>query len=180
MNSVSIEGKTFDLYLSRDQINNLVNDIAISINQYAADLAEPVILISILDGSFMFMSDLVRKLDFQHKIEFVKLKSYDGLTSTKTVQYLLELDTDIEGKHIIIVEDIIDTGLTIESFVAKIRSKNPLSLKIAALFSKPEVHNDIINIDFLGQEIPPLFIVGYGLDLNGFGRNLPEIYNLRI
>ena len=126
------------------------------------------------------MADLVRQLTFPHKIQFVKLSSYEDMESRGEVEFVLDLRTEVDGKHVVVIEDIIDTGLTIESFIAKLEARNPLSVKICTLLSKPDVHNDIVDIHFLGKEIPPEFVVGYGLDLNGYGRNLPHIYKLKV
>lgn len=179
-NSISLEGKTFELYLSDEEIAEIVQRLADAINEAYGRYQLDVILVSILDGSFIFMADLVRKLNFSHKVHFVKLKSYDDMESTAEVKYMLDLDVDVSGKHVLIIEDIIDTGLTLESFTAKLLKSEPLSVKICTLLSKPEVHNDIVAVEYVGKEIPPEFIVGYGLDLNGYGRNLPAIYKLKV
>lgn len=178
-NSVVIEDKTFYKYLDANELDHIVADIARRINQAYSGKGK-VLLVSILDGSFIFMSDLVRKLNFPHEISFVKLASYDGMESTKQVAFLLDLKKEVHDQHVIVVEDIIDTGLTIEAFLEKLKTYNPLSISVCALLSKPEVHNDIIAVDFVGKEIPPEFIIGYGLDLNGQGRHLPDIYKLKV
>lgn len=176
---VTIEQKTFQLFLSAEEIDGFISTLASKINEDYQDKKE-IILISILDGSFIFMADLVRKLNFHHQIKFVKLRSYKDLESTGEVEFILDLDEELDDKDVLIVEDIIDTGLTIEAFLDRIKDMKPKSLKVCTLFSKPEVHNDIIKLDYIGQEIPPHFIVGYGLDLNGKGRHLPAIYKLKI
>lgn len=179
-NEVILEGKTFEKYISAKEIDSIISRLAGEINAEYKDVQSDIILISILDGSFIFMADLIRKLTFPHKIHFVKLKSYEGEESTGHVNYILDLQTDVSGKNVLVVEDIIDTGLTIESFVEKLSSQGPISVKICTLLSKPEVHNDIVPIDFVGKELPPEFVLGYGLDLNGYGRNLSSIYKLKI
>ena len=180
MKDVTIQGKTFGVYISAEEIAELTSTLAAQLNETYGNFKLDVILISILDGSFIFMADLVRKLTFPHQIHFVKIKSYHDMESTGEVEYVLDIDADVSDKHVVVVEDIIDTGLTIESFVDKLNRSNPLSVKICTLLSKPEVHNDIVNIDFVGKEIPAEFVIGYGLDLNGYGRNLPDIYKLKV
>lgn len=177
---VTLEGKVFEPYVRPKELDAIVSRLADELNESYKAYQLEVVLISILDGSFIFMADLVRKLDFPHKIHFVKLKSYSDTESTGEVKYILDLDTDVKGKHVIVVEDIVDTGLTIESFVEKLTKAEPLSVKTCALLSKPDVHNDIIDIQFVGMEIPPQFVIGYGLDINGLGRNLPGLYKLKI
>lgn len=175
-----LEDKTFEVYLSQTDIAALVSKLAAELNEEYGQYQLDVLLVSILDGSFIFMADLVRKLKFKHKIQFVKLRSYEDMESSGEVEFILDLNSDISDKHIVIIEDIIDTGLTIESFVDRLKAQNPLSIKTCTLLSKPEVHNDIVDIHFVGKEIPPEFVVGYGLDLNGYGRNLPHLYKLKV
>jgi len=170
--------KVFSLFISKDEINEILNQLTIDINSAYKDIKGEVVLVSILDGSFIFMADLVRKLDFDFDIEFVKIKSYQGLKSTGKFDVLLNLQNEVIGKHILIVEDIVDTGLTIEKFIEQLQELSPASVKVCTLLSKPEVHNDIINIDFVGKEIPPAFVIGYGLDIDGKARNLDGIYQL--
>lgn len=180
-NDVSFEDKVFEIYIPKEDLANTVSSLAAKLNKDYGAFDLEIILISILDGSFIFMADLVRQLTFPHKIHFVKLKSYQGMESTGQIQYILDMEsTEVTGKHVIIIEDIVDTGLTIASFVEKLEKADPLSVKTCALLSKPDVHNDIIDIHYLGKEIPPLFVIGYGLDINGYGRNLPGIYKLKI
>lgn len=180
MDIINIEGKDFQQFISKDEINKITNTLAQEINEYYKDLKEDLILISILDGSFVFMADLVRSITLDIEIEFVKLKSYEGTTSRGEVAHLLKLQKNIEGKNILVVEDIIDTGLTIEVFLEELVKKNPNSVKVCSFLSKPDSHNDIIKIDFLGKEISPEFVIGYGLDINGKARNLPNIYKLKV
>lgn len=178
MDIVTYFDKVFSLYISKKELDGILNSLAASINDTYKDVAEEVVLVSILDGSFIFMADLVRKLDFEFDIEFVKIRTYDGMKSTGDFELLLNLQKDIAGKHLLIIEDIVDTGLTIEKFIEQLEALNPVSIKVCTLLSKPEVHNDIINIDFIGKEIPPAFVIGYGLDIDGKARNLDGIYQL--
>ncbi len=135
------------------------------------------VLVGVLNGAFMFLADLSRKLDFEHEIEFVKLSSYDGTESTGTVQFDLDLMTDVEGRDIIVVEDIVDTGLTMKTFREHlIEERKVNSLSIATLLFKKELFEYEYALDYVGIEIPPVFVVGYGLDYNGLGRNLSSLY----
>ncbi len=177
-NRVYYDGKAFELFISEEKISDTVDRLAQDISKHYAHINEPLVLISILDGSFIFMADLIRSLDLEVSIQFVKLKSYQGTTSRGEVAHILKLQEDIKGKYVLVIEDIVDTGLTLEVFIEELRKKEPAEIKVCSLLSKPEVHNNIIDLDFVGMEIPPDFIIGYGLDLNGLGRQLPEIYRL--
>jgi len=180
MNEVTYDNKTFEIFIPEEAIANIIDRLAIEINEAYTEIAEPVVLISILDGSFIFMADLVRKLTVPIQIQFVKLKSYEDTSSRGEVAHLLKLQSSLAGRHVLVIEDIIDTGLTLEVFSEELRKQDPLSIKICTLLSKPEVHNDIINIDFVGQEIGPEFVIGYGLDINGEARQMPHIYKLKV
>lgn len=180
MESVIFEGKEFEVFIPEKEIKAITYRLAEEINKCYADLGKPLTLISILDGSFVFMADLIRQLNIDVKIQFVKLKSYEGTSSRGEVAHILKLQDNIEGEDLLIVEDIIDTGLTLEVFKEEISVMNPKSIRICTLLSKPEIHNEIVNIDFVGREIPPYFVIGYGLDINGKGRQLKDIYRLKI
>ena len=178
MRNVSFERKTFEVFIPKEEIDSIVQSLADQLNEKYIGSNKEVILVSILDGSFIFMADLIRKLKFDHSVEFVKIKSYEGTESSGEVDYILKLKANINDKVVIVLEDIIDTGLTIESFMDELKQKSPAILEICTLLSKPDVHNDIIPIDYIGKEIPPSFVIGYGLDINGKGRHLADIYHL--
>lgn len=178
--AITLEGKTFLPFITAEKIDETVSRLASELNEAYGKYQLEVLLISILDGSFIFMADLVRKLTFPHMIHFVKLRSYEDTESTGEVKFILDLDADVKGKHVVVVEDIIDTGLTIETFVEKLKKEDPLSVKTCTFLSKPDVHNDIVDMHYVGMEIPPDFVIGYGLDLNGYGRNLKHIYKLKV
>ncbi len=180
MAEITLYDKIFEPFIKAEEIAGLVKRLSIEINAAYQDIEEDIILISILDGSFIFMADLVRELSFDHQIHFVKLRSYRDMESSGEVATILNVSVDLTDKHVIVVEDIVDTGLTIEKFIDMLKSRSPLSVRVCSLLSKPEVHNDIIPIDYIGLEIPPVFVVGYGLDLNHLGRNLPDIYKLKM
>jgi hypoxanthine phosphoribosyltransferase len=154
-----------------------VKDIAEHISNDMENEDTPVFL-SILNGSFMFTSDLMKHIKFNCLLSFVKLSSYSGLASTGTVNELLGLNVDLTGKTVIILEDIVDTGVTLEHLVGTILKHKPKQLKIATMLFKPEAYKRNIKLDYVGISVPNEFIVGYGLDYNELGRNYPKIYKL--
>ncbi len=173
---IKVHDKFFAPYLSEQEIQQQIKKIAAAINtDYAG---KRPMCICILNGSFMFASDLFKNLTIDSEICFIKLASYKGTTSSGQVLTAIGLDVDIIGKDIIIVEDIIDTGKTLNEFLPKLLHQQPASLKIAALLHKPQATQFPIRIDYLGFTIPDKFVVGYGLDYDGLGRNLREIYQL--
>lgn len=136
---------------------------------------QKIILIGVLKGSFVFLSDLARAIDLDCEIEFIGVSSYEGMHSTGQVRIQNDLSRDVEGEHIILVEDIIDTGTTIDYLTKIFEVRKPKSLKVACLLSKPEAHKVPLTIDYTGFEISKEFVVGYGLDYNGLYRNLPNL-----
>jgi hypoxanthine phosphoribosyltransferase len=140
---------------------------------------EVPVFIGVLNGAFMVMSDFVKHYTQPCEISFVKMASYEGTSSTGEIKQLIGLSQSLEGRSVVIVEDIVDTGNTIEELKKIFESQNVKQLKIATLFFKPEAYTKNIPLDYIGFEIPNKFIVGYGLDYNGLGRNLPEIYQLQ-
>lgn len=176
MSLIKVHDKTFGPYLSEKEIQDKIKKIAVDISADYKD--KRPIFISILNGAFMFASDLFKNLTIEAEISFIKLASYKGTTSSGQVLTAIGLDVDIIGKHVIIVEDIIDTGRTLSVFLPKLLHQQPASLKIAALLHKPDAMIFPITIDYLGFTIPNKFVVGYGLDYDGLGRNLREIYQL--
>ena len=173
---VQLHDKQFGEYLSAEQIQTEVEKIATEINHDYKD--KQPLCIAILNGSFVFAADLFRLLTVDAEICFIKLASYKGTSSGGKVITAIGLDVDIIGRDIIIIEDIIDTGKTLHEFLPKLMHHNPTSLKIAALLHKPDASQYPINIDYKGFTIPNKFVVGYGLDYDGLGRNLKEIYQL--
>lgn len=168
--------KSFKPFLTKHEIDEAIEQIAKQINHDYAD--KNPLFIAILNGAFMFASDLFKKITIPAEISFIKLASYQGTKSTGTVITSIGLETDLFDRHVIIVEDIIDTGKTLSAFLPQLKHQQPQSLKICALLHKKEATKYPIDIDFLGFEIPNLFVVGYGLDYNGFGRNLDQIMQL--
>ena len=137
------------------------------------------LLLGVLNGAFMFVADLMRALDIDCEVSFVKLRSYDGTQTTGNVETLLGLDTDIEGRHVLLVEDIVDTGNTLHYFLPDLKQHHPASVELVALLLKPAALQQPLDIRYLGFEIENRFVVGYGLDYNGLGRNLPALYQLK-
>ena len=160
--------------ISREEIKNTVARLAKVIKEDYHD-TQPL-LISVLKGSFMFMADLIRQLDLPVEIDFIKLSSYGaGMKSSGEVKVVQELKTPIKGRDVLVIEDVVDTGLTISFLLNYLRKKKPASLKLCALTDKPSRHKAPVSIDYLGFTLPDKFIVGYGLDLNEKFRNLPDI-----
>ncbi|MFT6930208.1 MAG: adenylate kinase [Sediminicola sp.] len=173
---IKLHDKYFKPFLSKAEIETAVKKVAHAV---AADYKEEVpIFVGVLNGSFMFVSDVLKHYEHPCEVSFVKLSSYSGLTSTGIVETLLDVPENIEGRVVIILEDIIDTGRTLQKLVHLFANVNVKEFKIATLFYKPSVYNGEYTIDYVGMEIPDKFIVGYGLDYNELGRNLKEVYQL--
>ena len=174
--SVKLHDKTFDTYLSDDAIQQRVKELAARINKDYE--GKRPLFIAILNGSFMFASDIFKHLTIEAEISFIKLASYRGTKSSGTIVTSIGLDDDLYGRDVIILEDIVDTGKTLDEFLPKLQHQQPKSLKIVALLHKYEATKYPITIDYIGFKIPDKFVVGYGLDYDGLGRNLKEIYQL--
>jgi hypoxanthine phosphoribosyltransferase len=168
--------KTFKPYLTQSNIAEAIERIANQINQ---DYSEKnPLFIAILNGSFIFASDLFKKINIPAEISFIKLASYQGTKSTGNVITAIGLETDLFDRNVIVLEDIIDTGKTLSAFLPQLEHQQPRSLKVCTLLHKKEATKYPITIDYLGFEIPDLFVVGYGLDYNGYGRNLDQIMQI--
>lgn len=176
MSVITVHDKTFEIYLSEEIILKRVKEIAADINKDYA--GKRPLFIAILNGSFMFASDLFKQLNIEAELCFIKLASYKGMKSTGNVITSIGLEVDLFNKEVIIVEDIVDTGKTLHNFLPKLLHQQPASLKIATLLHKPEATEYPLQLDYVGFEIPNKFVVGYGLDYDGLGRNLKEIYQL--
>ncbi len=176
MNERIVKDKNFSVSSSENEIKKTVKNLADKIN---ADYnGKEIFFIGILNGVFMFASDLMKNIKVPCTIQFVKVASYQGTTSTGVIKELIGLNADIEGKEVVIIEDIVDTGFTMKSILSQLRQKNPASIRIASLIFKPESFKGGFDVDYIGFNIPNDFIVGYGLDYDGYGRNLPEIYTI--
>jgi hypoxanthine phosphoribosyltransferase len=176
MQKVTLKDKTFELSISYDKILEAIETMAAKINQDFVG-KEPLFLV-ILNGSFMFSADLMKKISLDCQVSFVKLSSYEGTQTTHNVKKLIGLNEEIKNRHIIILEDIIDTGITMEHLLEEINTFEPAAISIATLLFKPAAMTKDIAIDYVGIEIPNDFIVGYGLDYDGLGRNLKDIYKI--
>lgn len=176
MEHIIVHGKKFVPYLSKIEIEQKCFEMAAQIsNDYKE---EKPLFLAILNGSFVFAADLFRHLSIEAEISFIKLASYKGTTSTGNVVTAIGLDERIKDRHVIIVEDILDTGRTLFQFLPELYNQNPSSLKIATLLTKPSARLFDIQPDYVGFEIPDKFVLGYGLDFDGLGRNIPSIYQL--
>lgn len=173
---IRVHDKEFEPYLTAEEINARIRIIAAQIN---ADYAgKKPLFIAILNGAFMFASDLFKEITIDAEICFIKLASYKGTKSSGHVITAIGLDMDIIGREVIIVEDIVDTGKTLNEFLPQLQHQQPASMSIAALLHKPEATVYPLKIDYLGFTIPNKFVVGYGLDYDGLGRNIRELYRL--
>ncbi len=173
---VQIHDKTFGPYISSEDIRDKVQGLA---NQINSDYeGKELIFISILNGSFMFASDLMKCINIPCEISFVKVSSYQGTTTSGRVDELIGLNTKIDGKHVIILEDIVDTGITMNKIYSYLSSFEPASLKIVSLLFKPDAFEGKHKPDLVGFTIPNAFVIGYGLDYNEHGRNYDAIYKL--
>ncbi|GAB4094404.1 phosphoribosyltransferase [Flaviaesturariibacter terrae] len=176
MTPIKLHDKTFDSYLSEETIQSRIRELAAQIDRDYA--GKRPLFIGILNGAFMFAADLFKNLTVEAEISFIKLASYSGTKSTGRVITAIGLDQDLIGRDVIVVEDIVDTGKTLAEFLPQFRHNQPASLRIATLLHKPEATQFDLTLDYVGFAIPNKFVVGYGLDYDGIGRNLREIYQL--
>ena len=177
MENIKLHDKTFEIYITEEEINKIVQEVANKINN--SNIEKPL-FIAVLNGSFLFAADLMRNITIQNaEISFIKLASYEGTSSTGEVNELIGINQELKNRNIIVLEDIIDTGNTLEKIIEIFKSKEVASLNIATLLYKPEAYTKEIPINFIGKSIPNKFVVGYGLDYNEIGRNLPHIYKLK-
>ena len=174
--TINVLDKKFVPYLSAETIAKRIEELAAKINEDYAD--KNPIFIGILNGSFMFASDLYKQITVSSTISFIKLVSYKGTTSTGTVITSIGLEEDLTGRNVILIEDIVDTGKTLSEFLPTIQKQQPNSIKICTLLQKPEALLHPLEVDYVGFQIPNKFVVGFGLDYDGYGRNLKEIYQL--
>jgi hypoxanthine phosphoribosyltransferase len=176
MTTLRIHGKNFKSYISEEEIRQKVRELANILNRDYQD--KKPIFIAILNGAFVFAADLFKSLTIDAEISFIKLASYKGMKSSGQVLTAIGLDIDLFNRHVVILEDIVDTGKTLHEFLPQLCHQQPASLKIVALLHKPEAKVFPLNVDYVGFEIPNKFVVGYGLDFNGLGRNTAAIYQL--
>jgi hypoxanthine phosphoribosyltransferase len=176
MKEIRILDKKFREYLSEEVIQRRIDELAQQVNTELK--GKDVVFLGILNGAFLFAADLFRRIDFPVRISFVKLASYQGTSSSGTIKELIGWNEDINNKTIVVLEDIVDTGNTLERIVDELVIRKASEVKIASLLYKPDAYTKKIPLDYIGFEIPNDFVVGYGLDYDGYGRNLPAVYTL--
>lgn len=174
---VEIHGKKFEIFITRDEIRSRINEMAWEISKAYKD--KDPIFIPVLNGSFMFTADLVRACKFDSELLFVGISSYSGMESTGNVSINYGLEgVSLKGKDLIIIEDIVDTGRTLSHFIEVVKEHEPASIAIVSLLLKPNSIKFDIPLDYIGYRIPDAFVIGYGLDFDGLGRTLGDIYQL--
>jgi len=176
MQIIQVKDKKFKPYLSAKEIDLAVEKVANKINEDYK--GKKVFFLAILNGSFMFASDLLKKIDLDCEISFVKVASYAGTKSTGKVKKIIGLTKSLEGREVIVLEDIIDTGNTLDKLLPGLKAEKPNSLKLCTLLYKPKAFKASFDIQYIGLEIPNKFILGYGLDYDELGRNLADIYQI--
>jgi len=176
MDTVKLNDKYFKIFIDRVEIEKAVKEMAVKINE---DCAYDIpLFLSVLNGSFMFTSDLLKNIHIPCELSFVKLASYSGLGTTGKVNELIGLNESIKGRNVIILEDIVDTGITLEMLIDALEKYEVKSIKVATLLFKPKAYQKSKHIDYVGIEVGNEFLVGYGLDYNARGRNLADIYKI--
>jgi len=173
---VRLNDKSFRLYKSESEVLSTVRNIAHQINDDY--IGKRPLLVPVLNGSFLFAADLLKELKLDCEISFISIHTYNGLQANGKPGQITGLDQNMRGRHVIVVEDIVDSGNTLATITPAIRALNPASLKVASLFFKPAALQTEVQIDYVGMEITNEFIVGYGLDYQGLGRNLRDIYQV--
>jgi hypoxanthine phosphoribosyltransferase len=177
MSTIQVLDKTFEPYLKEAAIQEKITELAGQLNQDYA--GKRPLFLSVLNGAFLFTADLFKQITIEAEVSFIKLASYKGTSSTGNVITAIGLDINVKDRHIIILEDIIDTGKTLHHYLPQLESMQPASVKIAVLLNKKEALIYPVQIDYACFEIPNKFVVGYGLDYDGLGRNSKDIYQLQ-
>jgi len=176
MDTIKIKDKTFAISISQETIQKEVTRVAAEINR---DLkGENPLFLSVLNGAFMFSADLMKQITIPCEISFVKLASYQGVSSSGVIKEVIGINEDITDRTIVIVEDIVDTGFTMQRLLETLGTRHPKEIRIASLLVKPDKLEVDLNVDYVALNIPNDFIVGYGLDYDGYGRNYPDIYTI--
>jgi len=177
MSNIQVLDKTFEPYLKEAAIQEKITELAEQLNKDYA--GKRPLFLSILNGSFLFTADLFKQITIEAEVSFIKLASYKGTSSTGNVITAIGLDTNVKDRHIVILEDIIDTGKTLHHYLPQLDSMQPASVKIAVLLNKKEALQYPVKVDYACFDIPNKFVVGYGLDYDGLGRNSKDIYQLK-
>lgn len=177
MKEIKIHDKVFVPYITFEEIQYAIKRIANTI--YEEHKNDVPVFVGVLNGVVMFMSDFLKEYPGECEISFLKLKSYEGTSSTGEVKTEMDIPIDVTDRHVIILEDIVDTGNTLEHLYEILSKKHTKSIKIATLLFKPEAFKKDLNIDLIALTIPDKFVVGYGLDYDGLGRNLPDLYQIK-
>lgn len=178
MKQVKLKDKEFRLSYPEAEIQSDIDLLASKINHDFAKNKDIPLFLSVLNGSFMFTADLLKRISFPCEVSFIKLSSYAGTSTTGKVNELIGLNEDITSRTVIILEDIVDTGITLTKLHEELTKLNPKQILVATLLFKPDAYKGKLKIDYIGRSIPNEFIVGYGLDYDGLGRNLPDIYTV--
>ncbi len=177
MSTIQVLDKTFEPYLKEEAIQEKITALATALNKDYA--GKRPLFLSVLNGSFLFTADLFKQISIEAEVSFIKLASYKGTSSTGNVITAIGLDMNVKDRHIIILEDIIDTGKTLHHYLPQLESMQPASVKIAVLLNKKEALQYPVQVDYSCFDIPNKFVVGYGLDYDGLGRNSKDIYQLK-
>jgi len=176
MDTIQIKDKKFTLSIPEAEIQAAVRRVAEDINRDIAN--KNPLFICVLNGAFMFAGDLMKTINFPCEITFIKLSSYDGLYTSGIVKDIIGLNESVVGRNVVVVEDIVDTGITMERILGSLRTKGAKEIRIATFLQKPDALQRDIMVDYVAMKIPNDFIVGYGLDYDGYGRNLKDIYTV--
>ena len=176
MNTIQIKDKKFILSIPESEILAAVRKVAEDINRDVAD--KNPLFICVLNGAFMFAGDLMKNVNIPCEITFIKLSSYEGLFTTGAVKEIIGLNESVVGRNVVVVEDIVDTGITMERILSSLRAKGANEIRVATFLQKPDALLRDITVDYVAMKIPNDFIVGYGLDYDGYGRNLKDIYTV--
>jgi len=177
MHSVTLHDKEFILYLEEENIQSAIAEMAKKLAKEYAD--KDTVFVGVLNGCFRFISDLMKYIEFNTEVNFIKLSSYRGTESSGKITDLMSLNSDLRNKHVVILEDIVDTGHTLDYLMEILQEKSTASIKVASLLYKPDAFIGRRKPDYTAFEIPNLFVVGYGLDYDGLGRNLNDIYQIK-
>jgi len=176
MPNIQIKDKEFALSIPEEEILKAVKEVGLAINR---DLeGTNPLFICVLNGAFMFAGDLMKTINIPCEITFIKLSSYDGLYTSGAVKEIIGLNESVVGRNVVVVEDIVDTGITMERILSSLKAKGASDIRIATFLQKPDALQKDINVDYVAMKIPNDFIVGYGLDYDGYGRNLKDIYTV--